>query len=358
VQQIWERVFARPVGVDDDFFALGGHSLLAAELVAEIEAEFGHERIPLATLLAAPTVASLARLLEDGGWRGMWASLVPLKPSGDRLPLFFVHAHGGNVIGYRDLARSLSAEQPLYGLQSADVGADAEPRRIEDMARAYVEEIRTVQATGPYLLGGWCLGGDIAYEMAQQLRRAGADVALVVMVDNPRPDYEEPVAASPLRRAALEAGGRLAMEWFNLTEIPRRQRGAYIADRGARVARRLQLVLERRVTGEDGRLPLGLAHSRIYREQQVAARHEKAYQAYRALPYDGPVAVLRAERQPWGRMADPSLGWAPLVRGPLSLIELPGHRLGMLTPPRVVQSAAIIEGALRAAVGETAGAAA
>jgi thioesterase domain-containing protein/acyl carrier protein len=346
LQTLWRNAFRRPVRMDDDFFDLGGHSLLAAQLIAEIEAEFGLEALPLSTLFEAPTIRHFARLLENGVTEQQWESLVPIKPNGDRPPLFFVHAHGGNVIGYSGLGRHLSERQPLYGLQAprGELGV----RRIEDIAAAYVDEVRTVQPQGPYLLGGWCLGGDVAFEMARQLRRHGADVALVLMVDNPRPEHV--AARHDLSRPLDRVATRVEMECANLAEAP--QKGPYLLERVGSLAKRFSVEIERLATNRDGDLPFGLDHSRAYRQERVAAVHEKAYEDYVPEPYDGPVAVFRAELQPRGGRDDPTLGWSSLVEGPLLNYQLPGHRMGMLQEPRVARSAAIIEAAIADALGE------
>jgi thioesterase domain-containing protein len=104
------------------------------------------------------------------------------------------------------------------------------------------------------------------------------------------------------------------------------------------------------MTRDDGALPFGLRHSRAYRQEELAALHEKAYEDYRPRPYAGAVAIFRAERQPLGRLPDPSLGWAPLVNGRLLLHSLPGHRLGLLSEPRVQRVAPIIERAIQSAL--------
>jgi thioesterase domain-containing protein len=218
------------------------------------------------------------------------------------------------------------------------------------MARAYLAEIRTVEPDGPYVLGGWCLGGDVAFEMAQQLRRAGKEVALVLMVDNPRPEYVATGPSAGPKRVLYRAGGRLAMERSNYAEVPRGERAGFVLQRTGRLVRQLGSTLERAATGPSGRLPVGLPHSRAYRQLEVASRHEKAYEEYRPQPYAGRVAVLRAERQPWGRAPDPSLGWSALVDGPVMTCALPGHRIGLLEGPRSPRVAAIIDGVLRAAL--------
>ena len=86
---------------------------------------------------------------------------------------------GGNVLLYQSLAKHLAPEIPLYGLQSQGLNGDNPPlQSIEQMAELYIQEIRSVQPHGPYYLGGYCLGGTVAYEMAQRLTSEGEQVAL------------------------------------------------------------------------------------------------------------------------------------------------------------------------------------
>ncbi|CAN5828735.1 hypothetical protein BH23ACT10_BH23ACT10_17680 [soil metagenome] len=340
LQTIWERLFRRsPVSIHDDFFELGGHSLLAAELAADIERDITGRQLPLATLFEAPTIARLAALIDNGDWSSSWSSLVPIKPTGTRPPLFFVHAHGGNVIGYHDLARRLGPDQPLYGLQSPQIGRDdvqVVEQHIPEMAKRYLGEIRDVQSTGPYHLGGWCLGGDVAFEMATQLVADGEDVATVIMVDNPRPSHVRASAAGPLAsRAANRARTRLAMEWSNLMLTDAGARSAYARSRAAEVSRVVLVRAEERVGTALDAVSVDVPPSRALRQLRVAQAHEKAYARYDPPKYAGRVSLFVAERQPVGRTADPSLGWASLITGPLDIYEVPGHRVGMLSEPRV-----------------------
>src|SRR5207344_3097549 len=110
--------------------------------------------------------------------------LVPIHPQGSKARFFCVHGAGGNVLLYRDLARHLGEDHPFYGLQSQGLDGKASPlTTVEAMAEKYLREIRQFQPEGPYCLGGYCLGGTIAYEMAQLLRRDGQEVALVALLD-------------------------------------------------------------------------------------------------------------------------------------------------------------------------------
>lgn len=182
--KIWERVLSvGAISIDDDFFELGGHSLLAVRLFAQIEKSFGRN-LPLATLFQAPTVRQLAERMREAGWSAPWSSLVPLQTGGDRRPFFCIHAAGGNVLEYHDLARLLGRDQPFYGLQAQGLDGNKPPHTtIAEMAAHYIKEIRDVQPEGPYLLGGRSSGGTIAFEMACQLKAAGEEVALLALLD-------------------------------------------------------------------------------------------------------------------------------------------------------------------------------
>jgi thioesterase domain-containing protein/acyl carrier protein len=182
--KLWEAVLdKRPVGIEDDFFELGGTSLLAARLFAQIEEDF-KLRIPLVTLVQAPTIKKLAQVIYLPGSPDTWHSLVTIQPGWVRPPLFCIHGESGNLLMYRSLAQYLGADQPIYGLQPQGLdGKQAPLTRIEDMAARYIKEIQVIQPEGPYFLAGYCMGGTIAFEMAQQLSGQGQRVDLLALLD-------------------------------------------------------------------------------------------------------------------------------------------------------------------------------
>lgn len=204
----FERVLnVENVGVEEDFFALGGHSLLAVALFSQLEEASG-KRLPLAVIFEASTPRALAALLGSDAAARRWSNLVPIKPAGTRPPLFALTAGDGNVVGFAPLARHLSADQPLYALQPSGLDGQATiDRGIAAMAASCIEELRTVQPHGPYLLAGRCNGATVAYEIAQQLRAAGEEVALLASLDSDPPnagpqEIEPGVRTDPLMEAA------------------------------------------------------------------------------------------------------------------------------------------------------------
>jgi thioesterase domain-containing protein len=117
-------------------------------------------------------------------------AIVPLQYNGTRIPVFGVPGHNGDVFCYRALAQSLGDDQPFYGLQPPGLDGQAEPlTRVEDMAAYFAAQIRAFQPQGPYIIAGYCAGGTVAFELAQQLLRGGAAIKFVALFGSPYPAY-------------------------------------------------------------------------------------------------------------------------------------------------------------------------
>jgi phthiocerol/phenolphthiocerol synthesis type-I polyketide synthase E len=341
--RIWQELLGVPqVNVDDNYFDLGGDSSLAVQLFSRIEEAF-HIKLPLATLFDAPTVGELARILRQEIAASGWSPLVAIQPNGSRLPLFCMHPHGGNVLIYRNLSRHLGLDQPFYGLQSPGMDGSCPPlTAIEEMAALYVREIRKVQPHGPYLLGGYCMGGIIAFEMAQQLQADGERIALLALFDT-----------------------------VNSSEVPEgvRNKTYYTFERATfHMANFLQLSLSGKVTfiqekaeSMRTRIPvwLSLLRGRIRKKDQVPSESWVLGQIWKAnfaavvnylpLPYRGKVTDFRPTKQ-YKIYSKPEVKWDRLALGGTEVVVLPVNPPGMLIEPFVAHLAAALTKSIDAAL--------
>ena len=203
------------VGLHDDFFDLGGDSLLHTELLALIEKNLG---TPWLADVEPVTVWTITQRLNDDT---STTALVPIRPGGSRPPLFCMHNYSGSVSEYRRLADILDLDQPVYGLQchhSPTARTDA--IRVEDLAAAYVPEIRKVQPEGRYRLCGNCFGGVVAFEVARKLKEQGQEVDLLVLIDTAFP-------VGLRRRMAQQFEN--SHRWPKFAELPIAEKVSYLA---------------------------------------------------------------------------------------------------------------------------------
>ncbi|KAG0333048.1 hypothetical protein BG004_000997, partial [Podila humilis] len=186
---VWSDVLkVEMVGRHDNFFMLGGHSLLALRLINAIRTALGIN-VMLHVIFSAPTLSELALCLAGDAINNStegdeYSVLIPLQPNGCRSPLFCIHPGPGLAWSYRGLAKHLHPEQQLYGLQARGLdGESTMAGSIEEMAMDYIQQIRKVQAHGPYYLLGWSFGGKVVLNMSTILQSQGETVALLAIMD-------------------------------------------------------------------------------------------------------------------------------------------------------------------------------
>jgi amino acid adenylation domain-containing protein len=324
LSNLWEEVLGiRPVGVKDNFFELGGHSLAAVRLFALIEKRLG-KKVPLAILFQGATVEHLASILRQHTKETAPACLVPIQPNGKRSPLFLIHPAGGHVFPYVHLANSLGPDQPCYGLQAKGLEEGQEPQtRIEEMAAFYIDAMRSVQAEGPYFLGGWSMGGVVAFEMAQQLRAQGQRTALLALLDTRIPDADEEFADAEFEVTLLVDFVR----YFGLSLDPR--------DALARLPKNelLERVLE--YAKRAGLMPSDVEVSQAQPFIDLCKADFRATQKYVLRPYPGRITLFKAGQELAGTSSDPTFGWSEWAGGGVDIHVVPGNHATMVYKPYV-----------------------
>jgi thioesterase domain-containing protein len=264
------------------------------------------------------------------GARGEPKLLVDLQPelaaaAAERPPFFCVHAIGGAVLSYRDLAIQLGGEQPFYGIQAAGLTGGRAVDDLPAMAAQYAAAVEAVAPHGPYLLGGWSFGGVVAFEMARQMRQRGRPVALVALLDSwapalaPMPAVARHVREDEIVRLYLrdQAGLQgLDASWLD-GEPP-----------GMGEAAALDWLLAR--AHETGLLRASLSSAQVRPLLDVYRANVRAVAAYRPRPGAGRLTLFRPRNS-----AEPTNGWSALAGEPIEIHEMAADHYSMLVPPAV-----------------------
>ena len=300
-----------PISVHDDFFALGGHSVLAIQLVHAISTQLGYP-CTLPTVFRHRTVRSLAAALQAGGQEAAVATVLPLSPGSDGPPMFCV----AGIHTYQALADRLVPAATMHGVflpVEQELFAGRRRLSVAEMAASYLSAVREQQPHGPYRLLGFSFGGVLAYEMAQQLRRAGETVALLVMLDTILPE------------ALTFSGPRWA--WRRVKRASKRRRERLL-----------------RALASWAGHPPGEAEEMAALEMLRLDIYQDAIRRYRRAPYPGSAVLLRCREQlafMGDTLADPSYGWGRLVAD-LDIADIPGDHLSNLQEPHVDALAATV----------------
>jgi amino acid adenylation domain-containing protein len=359
---VWESVLETTgLGVKDGFFDVGGDSLKALGLMIEIERTF-QKTLPMSTLLTHPTIEDLAALIEGKG-RDQNAPIL-LKPSnGARPPVFLIHDGDGEVLLYRNLALRLHRDHAVYGIAPYSRGDfPMLHSRMSDVVDHYTEQIRKVQPHGPYLLGGLCIGGFIAFEIARKLELEGEQVAHVALIDVAHVTTPgKSVTARRLDRfsAVFKSGGaeerrlgaRLAGILRTATKKARNVVVYEARSRARKLRNNTKMRLFRFFLDNHLEPPDFLKHLTV----TIVLRFAEKEYVIPEVPYQGEIVLFRATKKdpcfdgtviddtPYIELfQDPELGWRDKART-LHVHDVPGGHSSMLQEPHVKDMAELIQ---------------
>lgn len=367
--EIWQDVLGVDfVSIRDNFFDLGGNSLLAVKTFARIEETF--ERVlPLSILLKAPTIEQLATVIREEELFEAWSPLVEIQAGGSKPPLFCVHGGGFNVLIYRELAVNLGSDYPVYGLQARGLnGQRAWLEQIETIAEDYIREIQKVQPEGPYLLAGLSNGGNIALEMAQQLKGQGHEVALLAMFDSQGPQGVELLPLVPRFLSSIYYVVRYSSwRWllkvvrsdFNLFEEINRKidkiSNLNAEKTSVSSVKESKTIATKYSPEKNNSLEAWMNEFSIYvlehspwaffspsaqleNMEDSASKnlialeefYQQVHQRYQPKPYPGEIVLFMAQECPPGYWRDSQLGWGKIARSGITKYQIPGHHLSLM----------------------------
>ena len=171
------------VGVDDNFFDLGGNSLMALGMKHEIEEVIQCE-LNLESLVRCQTVSALLRHYKKPVSTKLDPLLVQLSTSKSVDNIFCVHAVMGTVFPFIDLAKTFEDKVNFFAIQDPQlIDENDKITSIQEIAQRYIKSIKTVQASGPYVIAGWSFGGLVAYEIAKQLQAKNEKISHLFIID-------------------------------------------------------------------------------------------------------------------------------------------------------------------------------
>ncbi|MFL9484062.1 non-ribosomal peptide synthetase [Chitinophagaceae bacterium LWZ2-11] len=336
VADIWkEHLELDNISVYDNFFELGGHSLIAVKVMNDIEKQTG-KHLPLSGLFTYPTIEQLTLLLAMDGRSVTWDSLVPIKPTGTKMPLYIVHGAGLHVLLFNTLAANMDADQPIYGLQAKGMNEIDEPLdNMQDIAAHYVAEIIAQNPTGPYALAGYSFGGIIAFEMTKQLEAMGKEVKMLAMFDTYayRSDKFDPFLSKIFNRT-LFFFKQLLYSIFLLFKDPKRT-----------IEYKTEMI-KRRVVKAYWRIRYGREHERqgfMGYSHKIDRMNHHAERNYKLSPYSVRVELFRAKKRTFYMEDFDNLGWKPYALKGVNIHEIPGEHNYIFAPPNNIAFAGVLQ---------------
>jgi phthiocerol/phenolphthiocerol synthesis type-I polyketide synthase E len=325
--KIWHNLLGTDqIKRSDNFFDLGGSSLIAVSLFADIDKIF-KIKFPLATLYEAPTIEELANLIGTDEIELQWKTMIQIKKGSSGPPLFLVHGAGGYVLFYRDLANNIDNDIPIYGIQSKGLdGKEKIISSIEEMAKEYIKEMKRVQETGPYYIGGYCMGGSVAYEMGQQLKKMDDEVGLIFLLET----YNfSNIPKQTFLKHTYHNLQKVEFHFKNFLLLSTKSKWTFFLGKLKEVYRRRKVWY--------GTISTKLGFGKEDQSSTLAKIwkiNDEASLSYVPKPYEGDVLQFVPVKE-YADHLGPGLNWEDLIKGNLEYIQLPVYPGGMLIEPFV-----------------------
>ena len=294
---IWQEILGViKIGIHNNFFSLGGDSLSALAVTTAIEEQLG-KKIDPSILFRSPTIEQLSAQIT-GEYTETKGYLLPMRSGGDKPPIFLVPGHGGDVFTYIHVLKYLEPAYPVYVFQfplAARTNDDTANSMLKEMAKQYIDEIRLLQPEGPYNLGGFCFGGELVFEMAQQLRLQGQKTSFLALI---------------------------YVNYFDLNQILTQRLSSFIKSDFKNKVNYLKKF--------SGKL-LNIASSKILNSFSIR-KTMPLVTVYHPQKYTGKILLLEPEENITGKKYNPKKKWEKIVDD-LEFHYLPGNRKTIFKEP-------------------------
>jgi amino acid adenylation domain-containing protein len=315
------------ISAEDNFFELGGHSLMAVRILSKFEKKTG-KNLQLAVLFKYPNIRSLSDFIDNSQSESIYKSLVPIKASGNKAPIYIIHGEGLNVLNFSHLVTYMDSEQPIYGLQALGLMGDDQPlENLPDIAGHYIKEIMQHNPSGPYLLAGYSFGGYVAVEMRKQLTAMGRQVKMLMMFDTnaEKTEYKD---------------------WMILPKKVKRNLPKLLSFIKSLLSHPLALAKQQYQLFTQKRLEKTSKHdakSFYQKIKNIKQKHLVAFRKYPMEAFDDKVYLYRADICVHYVNDYEFLGWKKFAKKGVELYHIPGDHLSMLLPPNVKEFASILQ---------------
>jgi thioesterase domain-containing protein len=327
--EIWQSILGlKEVGVNDDFFALGGDSLQAMLLLSEVHKLVG-SRISIPVFFQHPTVAGMARALDQATQDSLEHRLIPLRTGNTPGTLFLLDAGIGLCRLAMLLEPGLSVAATAVPLPWSEIELAEELPSLESIAAEHVALIRSYHCSGPCLLAGYSFGGVLAYEVAQQLQRVGVAVEAVLLLDT---WATTPVWWQKAKVRSLQLVGRL--------------------NSSRPITRALTAGIERVLTAPTRQKDPCSAESDnlIFGEPSPTSMTkllDRISDAYHFEPLDSQAVLFRcAEDRYSTKILNGTMGWEGLFTRGLEITDTPGDHATLLREPHLQELAKKVDESL------------